>query len=87
LKKNFQAGKIDGDKWNTYTGGEYGYGWWINTYYGCKIFFTWGANEQYIFVTPSLNLVAVFNSNITAAQAMRPPEIYAEFIVKQLADN
>ena len=74
----------NGYKWNDYIGGEYGYGWWINNYCNYKTIYAWGANEQYIFITPSLNLVAVFNSSFRNQKATRPPIIYSDYIIKAL---
>jgi len=73
-----------GYRWNDYVGGEYGYGWWINEYHGQKTFFAWGAHEQYIFVTPSLRLVAVFNGTFANQDATRPPFLYADHIIKPM---
>ncbi len=69
-----------GRRWNGYIGGEYGYGWWINEYRGRKTCFAWGASEQYVFVTPSLNQVAVFACDFRSATAARPPVLYAEYL-------
>ncbi len=77
----------EGYRWDEYVGGEYGYGWWINTYRGQKTIYAWGANEQYIFVTPSLSLVAVFNSAFQNQKATRPPYIYSEIILKELLER
>lgn len=75
-----------GFSWDEYVGGEYGYGWWINDYRGNRTVYAWGANEQYIFVTPGLNLTAVFTSTFNDRKATRPPYIYSEYIVKKLID-
>ncbi len=71
-----------GRKWNEYIGGEYGYGWWINAYRGRATCFAWGANEQYVFVTPSLGLIAVFTSDFRESGAERPPRLYADHVVE-----
>lgn len=46
-------------------GGSYGYQWWRRTFGtgDWDTFFAMGAMGQFIFVTPSLNLVTVFTSN------------------------
>ncbi len=77
----------EGYRWDEYVGGEYGYGWWINTYRGQKTVYAWGANEQYIFITPSLSLVAVFNSEFRNQKATRPPYIYSEIILGELLER
>jgi CubicO group peptidase (beta-lactamase class C family) len=74
----------NGYKWDKYVGGEYGYGWWINCYHQQRTFFAWGAEEQYIFITPSLNIVAVFNSTYNNRNATRPPYLYSEYIIKNI---
>lgn len=73
-----------GYTWNDYIGGEYGYGWWIRYYRDHKTVYAWGANEQYIFVTPDLNLVAVFNSAFRNQKATRPPVLYSDYVIKSL---
>lgn len=70
-----------GYSWDAYTGGTYGYGFWINDYRGHSTVFAWGAREQYIFITRDLGLVAVFNSSFTSSDAKRPPYLYAEYVV------
>jgi CubicO group peptidase (beta-lactamase class C family) len=46
------------------SGYEYGYGWWITEMAGRTVDFAWGFGGQYIFVAPSLDLVAVTTSSI-----------------------
>ena len=38
---------------------EYGYGWWLETYKGHRVFMERGHLGQYVFVFPDLNLIAV----------------------------
>lgn len=71
----------EGYCWNDFVGGNYGYQWWINTYGGYATFYAWGAREQYIFVTPELNLVAVFTGSYSHGDAVRPPELYARYVI------
>ncbi len=80
--KKMTSPQSTGYRWDEYVGGEYGYGWWINAYQGQYTAYAWGANEQYIFVTPSLRLVAVFTSTFNDRHAARPPFLYSEYIVK-----
>ncbi len=70
-----------GYKWDDYTGGNYGYQWWINTYRGYKTYYAWGAREQYIFITPELNLIAIFTSSFNNGNYKRPPYLYSEYII------
>jgi CubicO group peptidase (beta-lactamase class C family) len=83
--KKMTSPQSAGYRWDEYVGGEYGYGWWVNSYQGQNTAFAWGANEQYIFVTPSLRLVAVFTSTFNDRHAARPPFLYSEYIVKRVA--
>jgi CubicO group peptidase (beta-lactamase class C family) len=76
----------DGYRWDEYIGGDYGYCWWINNYHGCKTVFAWGAREQYIFITPELNLVAVFTGAYDN-YGKRPPYIYSEYVIKMLSSD
>jgi CubicO group peptidase (beta-lactamase class C family) len=41
---------------------EYGYGWWIRDLGGERAFYAWGYGGQFIFVVPSVRLVAVTTS-------------------------
>ncbi len=42
--------------------GEYGYQWWLRSFSGYPTWYAMGYGGQFIFVTPSLDLVAVFVS-------------------------
>ncbi|HEX2946496.1 MAG TPA: serine hydrolase [Clostridia bacterium] len=70
----------EGSKEDNGVGGNYGYQWWINSYHGHKTYFAWGAREQYIFVVPDLNLIAVFTSWYTD-NSTRPPQYVKDYIV------
>jgi CubicO group peptidase (beta-lactamase class C family) len=65
---------------------DYGYGWWIRTAAGHKVYYAWGYGGQFIFVVPDLELVVVTTSSSSAAGRERGhlEEIYAlleEYIV------
>lgn len=53
-----------------WSGHRYGYGWWIRSSGGHPVYFAWGYGGQYVFVVPTLRLVAVFTS---VADAPREP--------------
>jgi CubicO group peptidase (beta-lactamase class C family) len=44
---------------SSWSGREYGYGWWIDTLAGQPTYYAWGHGGQFIFVVPNLRLVAV----------------------------
>ena len=45
--------------------GEYGYGWWMQTFAGHRACFAWGFGGQYIMVFRDLDLVVVVTSATT----------------------
>lgn len=45
-----------------WSGREYGYGWWIDSFRGHATFYAWGHGGQFIFVVPSLKLVVATTS-------------------------
>jgi CubicO group peptidase (beta-lactamase class C family) len=47
---------------SSWSGREYGYGWWIDTLGGRATYYAWGHGGQFIFVVPSLKLVAAITS-------------------------
>ncbi len=47
---------------SNYSGHSYGYGWWLKESAGYPVHFAWGYGGQFVFVVPSLELVAVFVS-------------------------
>lgn len=47
---------------SNYSGHSYGFGWWLKESAGHPVHFAWGYGGQFIFVVPSLDLVAVFVS-------------------------
>ena len=75
-----------GRRWDPYCGGDYGYQWWINEYQGYETFFAWGAREQYILVTPELNLIAIFTSSFGNGNYRRPPYLYSEYVISSLRE-
>ena len=53
-----------------WSGHSYGYGWWSRPSGGHEVHFAWGYGGQYVFVVPSLELVAVF---VSEADGPRQP--------------
>ncbi|MBI4529303.1 MAG: serine hydrolase [Deltaproteobacteria bacterium] len=47
---------------SSWSGREYGYGWWIDTLGGHPTYYAWGHGGQFIFVVPTLKLVVVTTS-------------------------
>jgi CubicO group peptidase (beta-lactamase class C family) len=47
---------------STWSGREYGYGWWIDTLGGHDAYYAWGHGGQFIFVVPALRLVVATTS-------------------------
>jgi CubicO group peptidase (beta-lactamase class C family) len=47
---------------SSWSGREYGYGWWIDTLGGHVTYYAWGHGGQFIFVVPTLRLVVVATS-------------------------
>ena len=45
-----------------WSGREYGYGWWIDSFNGHPTHYAWGHGGQFIFVVPSLKLVVAATS-------------------------
>lgn len=46
-----------------WSGHEYGYGWWIRSSRGYRVYFAWGYGGQFIFVIPELHAVVVTTSD------------------------
>jgi CubicO group peptidase (beta-lactamase class C family) len=42
---------------------QYGYGWWIRTLAGYRVYYAWGYGGQFIFMVPDLDLVVVATSS------------------------
>lgn len=47
-----------------YSGHDYGYYWWGDTFGGYETVFAWGYGGQYIFVIPEVDMVVVCTSNL-----------------------
>lgn len=45
-----------------WSGREYGYGWWIDSFGGHRTYYAWGHGGQFIFVVPTLKLVVATTS-------------------------
>ena len=54
-----------------FSGREYGYGWWIRSPGGLRVFYAWGYGGQFIFVVPSLRTVVVATSVAEAGSERR----------------
>jgi len=47
---------------SSWSGREYGYGWWIDSLAGHTTYYAWGHGGQFIFVVPALRLVVATTS-------------------------
>jgi CubicO group peptidase (beta-lactamase class C family) len=47
---------------SSWSGREYGYGWWIDSLAGHATYYAWGHGGQFIFVVPALKLVVATTS-------------------------
>lgn len=47
---------------SSWSGREYGYGWWIDSLAGRATYYAWGHGGQFIFVVPTLKLVVATTS-------------------------
>ncbi len=56
---------------SSYSQQLYGYGWWMRDFAGRRVYFAWGYGGQYIFVTPSLELVVVSTASTEPDQSRR----------------
>ena len=54
-----------------WSGNEYGYGWWIRTLAGYRVYYAWGYGGQFIFVVPDLDLVVVVTSSALPGRGRR----------------
>lgn len=54
--------------WSSWSGREYGYGWWIDTLAGHEAYLAYGHGGQYIFVVPDLKMAAVITSSTAPRQ-------------------
>jgi CubicO group peptidase (beta-lactamase class C family) len=62
-----------------WSGHSYGYGWWIRSSRGYRVYFAWGYGGQFIFVIPELRAVVVTTSdpNVRSREGGHIQEIYA----------
>jgi CubicO group peptidase (beta-lactamase class C family) len=56
---------------SSWSGQQYGYGWWMRDFGDHRAYFAWGFGGQYIFVVPDLDLVVVTTSSSTVAEDRR----------------
>lgn len=54
-----------------WSGRAYGYGWWLQTVAGKQASYAWGHGGQFIYVVPSLRLVAVTTSSPEPGEGRR----------------
>ena len=54
-----------------WSGREYGYGWWIRTLVGHRVYYAWGYGGQFIFVVPELDVVVVATSSASPGRGRR----------------
>jgi CubicO group peptidase (beta-lactamase class C family) len=56
---------------SSWSGREYGYGWWIDSLGGHGVYYAWGHGGQFIFVVPALKLVVAATSAPSAGEGRR----------------
>jgi CubicO group peptidase (beta-lactamase class C family) len=56
---------------SSYSGREYGYGWWMRELGGRQAYYAWGYGGQFIFLVPDLELVVVTTSLSTGGEGRR----------------
>jgi CubicO group peptidase (beta-lactamase class C family) len=56
---------------SSWSGREYGYGWWIDTLAGHPAHYAWGHGGQFIFVVPDLKLVVAIASSPMPGEGRR----------------
>ena len=56
---------------SSWSGREYGYGWWMDTLAGHQVHFAWGHGGQFIFVVPSVKMVVAITSEPLPGEGRR----------------
>ena len=56
---------------SSWSGREYGYGWWMQEFDGGTPCFAWGYGGQYVFVFRDLDLVVVATSSTAVSEERR----------------
>ena len=56
---------------SSWSGREYGYGWWIDSLGGHATYYAWGHGGQFIFVVPALKLVVAITSSPSPGDGRR----------------
>jgi CubicO group peptidase (beta-lactamase class C family) len=56
---------------SSWSGREYGYGWWIDSLGGHATYYAWGHGGQFIFVIPTLKLVVATTSSPSPGDGRR----------------
>ncbi len=80
VSKEWIRESFESRTWSRWSGGEYGYGWWIGELAGHQAYFGYGHGGQFIFVVPELKLAAVTTSSIFPRQGRRERHKYRQAI-------
>ena len=68
---------------SSWSGREYGYGWWIDTLGGHATYYAWGHGGQFIFVVPALKLVVATTSSPSPGDGRREHQRAVYDLVEQ----
>ena len=49
--------------WSRFSGRQYGYGWWMRTMAGRRVYYAWGYGGQFVFLVPDLEMAVVITSS------------------------
>ena len=55
-----------------FSGRQYGYGWWMHTMAGRRVYYAWGYGGQFIFVVPDVDMVVAVTSSPNPGEGRRP---------------
>ena len=77
---------------SSFSGQQYGYGWWMRDFDDHRAYYAWGFGGQYIFVIPELDLVVVTTSSSAVAEDRRSHrrnvmDLVEQMIVPQVAGS
>jgi CubicO group peptidase (beta-lactamase class C family) len=68
---------------SSWSGREYGYGWWIDSLAGHATYYAWGHGGQFIFVVPALKLVVATTSLPTPGDGRREHQRAIYYLMEQ----
>ena len=54
-----------------FSGRQYGYGWWMRTMAGRRVYYAWGYGGQFIFVVPDVDMVVALTSSPDPGEGRR----------------